>query len=112
MSQRGGQGRESRRDSRYHRVTLDEFSGESTGFAGIQVQAKIFNLCVKNAFIVGPTQNLETARASKAAVAGDEPGGNEQIVVEQRGLEVVDPRMPYRHAAANRNAMLERYSKL
>jgi hypothetical protein len=59
-----------------------ELARESTGFAGIEVQTKIFNLCVKNAFMVGNTQNLETARASKAAVTSHEPRRNQQIVVE------------------------------
>src|ERR1700689_502164 len=65
-----------------HGVVRSELARESAGFAGIEVQTKIFNLCVKNAFIVGHTQNLETTCAAKAAITGHEPCRNQQIVVE------------------------------
>ena len=110
MTQFRGQMRVSRYNLRHCGVAAHKFGRETRGFAGVEIQAEVFDFGIGNALAIGKTQDFEAARAAQPPVAGNEPSRKQQFIADHRGFQVVNARMPHRHTAPEREAILQRHA--
>jgi hypothetical protein len=84
---------------------------EPTRLAGIEAEAKKVDLGLENTLGIGQAQNFKATRTSQSSVTGDYPSGEQQNVIEERGLKVVHARVTNGHAAAKLKAALDRQAE-